>query len=101
MNEQISAFAKGVHQSEGKTEAGKGRCGNGKKTYAVCREWSQNLSGKGQNALMQAVTAMRIPAALEDLKNGIHRSAEVMRESAGRIDAISIRQPVAGTFPSF
>ena len=37
---------------------------------------------------MQAVTAMRIPAALEHLKSGMHRSAEAMRDSAGRIDAM-------------
>lgn len=43
---------------------------------------------KGRDALMQAVTAMRIPAALEHLKSGMHRSAEAMRDSASRIDAM-------------
>lgn len=43
---------------------------------------------KGRDALMQAVTAMRIPAALEHLKSGMHRSAEAMRDSVGRIDAM-------------
>lgn len=43
---------------------------------------------KGRDALMQTVTAMRISTALEHLKSGMHRSAEAMRDSAGRIDAM-------------
>lgn len=43
---------------------------------------------KGRSALIQVVTAMRIPAALEHLKSGMHRSAEAMRDSVGRIDAM-------------
>ena len=43
---------------------------------------------KGRSALVQAVEAMRIPAALSRLKNGFSHTAEAMRQSAGRLDTM-------------
>lgn len=43
---------------------------------------------KGRSALVQAVKAMRIPAALSHLKNGFSHTAEAMRQSTGRLDTM-------------
>ena len=43
---------------------------------------------KGRSALVQAVEAMRIPAALSRLKNGFSHTAEAMHQSAGRLDTM-------------
>lgn len=43
---------------------------------------------KGRSALVQAMEAMRIPAALSHLKSGFSHTAETMRQSAGRLDVI-------------
>ncbi|MDD4509319.1 MAG: hypothetical protein PHY23_00140 [Oscillospiraceae bacterium] len=43
---------------------------------------------KGRAAFVQAVGAMRIPAALSHMKNGLSHAAQSMNESAGRLDAI-------------
>lgn len=48
----------------------------------------KSFKEKGKSALVQAVAAMRIPAVLSSMKNGLSYAAESMRQSAGRIDSI-------------
>lgn len=48
----------------------------------------KTFKGKGRYALVQAVEAMRIPAALSRLKNGFSHTAEAMHQSAGRLDTM-------------
>lgn len=43
---------------------------------------------KGKSALVQAVQAMRIPAALSKIKDGFSHAAQSMRQSAGQLDVI-------------
>ena len=47
----------------------------------------ESFKEKGKSALVQAVEAMRIPAALSAMKNGFSHAAESMRQSAGRLDS--------------
>lgn len=48
----------------------------------------KSFKEKGKSALVQAVAAMRIPAVLSAMKNGLSYVTESMRQSAGRIDSI-------------
>lgn len=78
-----------LHQSRGKAEAGKDRCGNGQKqSYAVCRACGQSVSGKRPRCTDASGNGYADSRCLEHLKSGMHRSAEAMRDSAGRIDAM-------------
>ncbi len=43
---------------------------------------------KGKGALVSAVNAMKIPSALEHLKNGFQKASESMRAHAGKLDAV-------------
>lgn len=43
---------------------------------------------KGKEALVSAVNAMRIPAALDAMKNGFRKAAESMRGNAEKLDAV-------------
>lgn len=52
--------------------------GNAVKTYKE----------KGKSALIQAVNAMRIPAALSRIKEGFSHAAQSMRQSAGQLDSV-------------
>lgn len=52
--------------------------GNAMKTYKE----------KGKSALIQAVNAMRIPAALSRIKEGFYHAAQSMRQSAGQLDSV-------------
>lgn len=48
----------------------------------------KSFKEKGKSALVQAVAAMRIPAVLSAMKNGLSYATESMRQSTGRIDSI-------------
>lgn len=43
---------------------------------------------KGKEALVSAVNAMRIPAALDAMKNGFRKASESMRGNAEKLDAV-------------
>lgn len=43
---------------------------------------------KGKDALITAVNAMKIPSALEMLRNGFQRVSEAMHRDAGKLDAV-------------
>lgn len=71
-----------IHQAKTMVSVTKGKlidsAGNAVKTFKE----------KGRSALVQAVEAMRIPAALARLKRGFSHTAEAMRQSAGRLDTM-------------